>query len=178
MGAVRTPSANVIEVRIWLQIFPGLDWLLVDEVVATVGNSKNIEQWGQAGSILGATGRPGVLMTRDPNHLSRAFRHSTSLSKSLGPALEISRRVRTPHSPDPGPLWSLPKSPRWPKAAWGLWQRGWSNRDPRLPLELEVCNVFSRVLRLPLIHINRLTTFSYPVLSICCIYNYGKLAIR
>lgn len=31
-------GANVTEVRLRLEIFPGLDWLLVNEIVVTVGN--------------------------------------------------------------------------------------------------------------------------------------------
>lgn len=134
MDAARTPIENVIEVRIWLHIFPGLDWLLVGEIAVTVGNSENTEPWGQAGSIIGASGRRGVLMTEDPKPLSRAFRHSLSLSRSLGPALDISRRVRAPGSPDPGPLGSLPESPCWPKATPGARGReGGATGTPDFP---------------------------------------------
>ncbi|XP_045683207.1 leucine-rich repeat-containing protein 72 [Phyllostomus hastatus] len=50
-------------------------------------------------------------MTEDPKRLSHAFRHSLSLLRPPGPAVEISRRVRAPSSPDPGPLGSLRESP-------------------------------------------------------------------
>lgn len=69
--------------------------------------------------MTGDAGGPGVLMTWDPNHLPRAFRHEKGSARASAAALEISRRVSGALFPRPGAL-RVP-DPRRQPAGGGPW---------------------------------------------------------
>ncbi|XP_053464668.1 leucine-rich repeat-containing protein 72 [Nycticebus coucang] len=92
-GLRRAARGNVTEVRVWLQIFPSLEWLLVDPNAVTVGD-RTMSRWP---SLVCNTRRgdyhcqPPPLCPVDLTLPPRAFRH---LSVPKAPsALQNSRRA-------------------------------------------------------------------------------------
>lgn len=81
----------------------GVTWFRLARRPVTVGNRTTSH--GPGWSFAGAAGRPGVLMTWDPNHAPRASRsrHSVSSARATAAALRMSRRVRAPPALPPTP---------------------------------------------------------------------------